>query len=362
MVKEVVQRFPGGSRSAVSRAGNAVRLGNATEADEETIEEWRAGHRYVLNSFQAILRNRTRGTDIIVAQRHKRKRTIYDKLLRLPEMQLGRMDDVAGCRLIFPDMKSLTELRAQIHGARFNHHLRNAPGKYDYIERPKDSGYRGIHDIYEYDVKSEAGQPYKGLYIELQYRTRVQHAWATTAEVIGQVTGNEPKFDRGDVRYRNVMRLSSEILARSFEGRRSSLPDLGDYDLVRRFVELSDQLQFMSLLRNLDASQQQATNDQNLILLFDEAGKVDVIPYRYATDALRDLFEFERERPDQDIVLVRGESSDVREAFQNYFSDARDFVTYIEEGLQRLMHAQDYGDHFMSDDELEALRDRVSSS
>src|SRR5665647_748836 len=91
-------KYPGGSKSRVNRAGDNVRNNKATQEDLKVIEEWRAAHRCVLNTFQAILRTRTKGTNVTVAQRHKRKNTIFDKLQRLPDMQLARMDDVAGCR------------------------------------------------------------------------------------------------------------------------------------------------------------------------------------------------------------------------------------------------------------------------
>jgi putative GTP pyrophosphokinase len=74
--------------------------------------------------------------------------------------------------------------------------------KYNYVKSPKKTGYRGIHDIYEYNTTSKKGKPYKGLLLELQYRTRCQHAWATAVEVITRVTENQPKFDRGDERYK----------------------------------------------------------------------------------------------------------------------------------------------------------------
>ena len=126
-------QFPGGSKSRVNRAGARVRGGTATSADFTVVDEWRAAHRAVLNTFQALLRGRTRSTGIVVAQRHKRKRTIFDKLQRLPKMELSRMDDVAGCRLIFPDLETLHAFRSDFHEARFHHKLRNEVGKYDYI-------------------------------------------------------------------------------------------------------------------------------------------------------------------------------------------------------------------------------------
>ena len=99
--------FPGGSRSRVNQAGDNIRNNSYGSEDLAIVEDWRAAHRAVLNTFQAILRNRTRKTDIVVAQRHKRRSTIFGKLKRYPDMQLSRMDDVAGCRLIFSDIKTL---------------------------------------------------------------------------------------------------------------------------------------------------------------------------------------------------------------------------------------------------------------
>ena len=122
-------------------------------------------------------------------------------------------NQVAGCRLIFKDIKTLTAFRADFHKARFNHARRNELDKYDYLKNPKETGYRGIHDVYEYNVKSEVGKDLAGLYLEIQYRTLVQHAWSTAVEVIGFITESQPKFQQGDHRYEKAIALSSEILA-----------------------------------------------------------------------------------------------------------------------------------------------------
>src|SRR5690606_17921260 len=143
-----------------------------------------------------------------------------------PGMQLSRMDDVAGCRLIFRSVKDLYAFRAQFHKARFNHTRRNDPDRYDYIKSPKSTGYRGVHDVYEYDVRSTVGKPLAGLYVEIQYRTLVQHAWATAVEVIGFITESQPKFQKGDKRYEQAMALASEILTRAFENMKGPFPDL----------------------------------------------------------------------------------------------------------------------------------------
>ena len=337
MNKIIQENFPGGSKSRVNRAGDNIRAIEATTDDLKVIEEWRAAHRALLNTFQAILRNRTRGTEIVVAQRHKRKSTIFDKLSRLPEMQLARMDDVAGCRLIFSDMKTLYLFRKRFHKARFHHKRKNDIDKYDYIKKPKATGYRGIHDVYSYDVNSESGRHLKGLMVEVQYRTSIQHAWATAVEVIGFITVNQPKFQKGDGRYLEAMALASEILARAFEDSKGPFPEKADIELVREFLALDGELGLLNMLRGLNAADTEITEKRNTILIFHESSELEVRTYRSATEALYSLFELEKEMPETDIVLVKADTSEeVRFAFKNYFSDATDFITLVEHGCQKL--------------------------
>ena len=107
------------------------------------------------------------------------------------------------CRLIFPSIADLMAFRANLHKAHFHHILKKEQntkkkelvgpfrngGKYDYITTPRSSGYRGIHDIYSYNVNS-INQHLSGLLIEFadrrqQYRTQCQHAWAIASKLIG---------------------------------------------------------------------------------------------------------------------------------------------------------------------------------
>ncbi len=329
--------FPGGSKSRVNRAGDAIRGGTATFDDLLVVDDWRAAHRAVLNTFQAILRTRTRRTKIVVAQRHKRKRTIFDKLHRIPGMRLSRMDDVAGCRLIFKSTNDLYTFRSELHKARFKHRLRNDIDKYDYIKQPKNTGYRGIHDVYEYDVNSEAGKSLAGLYVEIQYRTLIQHAWATAVEVIGFITESQPKFQQGDKRYEHAMALASEILARAHEKSKGPFPNLDDKDLIHQFLALDESLALLETLRGLNAASKTVTDNKNTILVFSQGGDLDIKTFRDATEALKALFALEKQFPDRDIVLVRADRSDeIRLAFRNYFSDATEFIRLVEDGCAKL--------------------------
>lgn len=329
--------FPGGSKSRVNRAGRAITAGSADVEDFVVLDIWRSAHRAVLNTFQAILRVRAKGKQITVAQRHKRKATILDKLKRIPKMSLARMDDVAGCRLIFENLDELAEFRESLHRAKFRHKLRNENNKYDYIQNPKSTGYRGIHDVYEYDVNSLTGAPLKGLLIELQYRTLVQHAWATAVEVIGFITKSQPKFERGDARFTEAMAYASEILARVYEDATGPFPDMPDRAVVAAFRRLDKELRLLRTLQGVQAADTMISSGGNAILIFREDGNLEVRSYESAPVALDDLFRLEKQYNEDDIVLVRADTSeDVRLAFKNYFSDTADFIHLIIKGCQIL--------------------------
>ena len=226
---------------------------------------------------------------------------------------------------------------------RFNHKRRNTddPDKYDYIKHPKSTGYRGVHDVYEYDVNSEVGKPLAGLYIEVQYRTLVQHAWATAVELIGFITENQPKFQQGDKRFEHAMALASEVLARAHEEHKGPFPELADREVVAQFLAAEKAIGLLDTLRSLNAANRTVTAKRNAILIFAEGQPLEVRSYRDATEALRNLFNLERQMPDRDIVLVRADTTDdIRLAFKNYFSDARDFIRLIEEGCTKLTRAK----------------------
>jgi len=322
--------FPGGSKSRINAAGVAVRAGLATSDDLLAIEEWRSAHTAVINTFQALLRSRAKAVGAEVVQRLKRKATIFDKLTRHAGMELSRMDDVAGCRIIFRDVASLTEFRDSLHRARFAHVLRNDPDKYDYIKRPKLDGYRGIHDIYSYQVNSDEGRHLKGLNIELQYRTLIQHTWSTTVEILSHITGHDPKYHRGDRRYVEAMALASEMLARAFEGKKGPCPGLPDQEVARYFHALDEQLGLLLRLKALQvADKSKGSTNRHFILMRGTGwqGYLSVSNYATAEVAKRELFRLEQAYPNADIVYVTGETTDaVRLAYKNYFDDAVEFL------------------------------------
>lgn len=226
---------PPRSKREVNRAGKAIADGKGTDADLQLVDQWRAAHGYVINTFQIFFKRRIEKVNagIEFAQRLKRRSTVIDKITRRhpdgrPLMSdVTSMQDFAGCRLIFDNLEDLTRFRDYVHSSKSMEHvvhkLRHDPSKYDYIHHPKASGYRGIHDVYAHYPRahrrgSKESEPWHGLLVEVQYRTRVQHAWATALEISDIVDGQKTKFDLDDTDRVRFFALASEILARFHEG------------------------------------------------------------------------------------------------------------------------------------------------
>lgn len=341
------------SKGAVNRAGAKLATGAATDKDLQVIENWRAAHNHVLNTFQANLRKRTKHLgNRSPVQRIKRLTTIKGKLRRFPKMQLSRMHDVVGCRVIFENHEALVEFRDDFNRSRFEHKRRfkvDADGKridaYNYIENPKLSGYRGIHDVFEYKAKqggrarSAGGHKWNGHLIEIQYRTRVQHAWATAVEICDTYTDNHGKFSKAPDEYLEYFGLASEVLARSAEEMTSCYPDLTNKEIVSRFLELEAKHGMLRTLRGIQPANPEFKSNKHALLIIKGDGRaedIEVTTFSNFKTAVTEYFRQERETL-HDIVLVAADDSEsVRFGFKNYFSDAREFVDLVDVGLKKL--------------------------
>ena len=244
--------YPEFSKGAVNRAGRKLAEGSGTDSDAKIIENWRAAHSHILNTFQATLRLKAKKSGVRPpVQRIKRLKTIENKLLRYPGMQLARMHDIVGCRVIFNDIDELNEFRKSFNRSRFVHKRKvkkdddgASVGAYNYINVPKESGYRGIHDVFEFRAKqsgkenSKGGEKWNGLLIEIQYRTNVQHAWATAVEICDSYKGHHGKFSDAPEEYLRYFLIASELLARKHENFEGYLSAEETFDLLVEFVDL----------------------------------------------------------------------------------------------------------------------------
>ena len=344
---------PGGyTRGALDRAGERIRLGTPTVADLAILDNWRAAHLYVINTFQSSLRARRKRLhaedDVAIAQRLKRRPTIVDKLSREPGMSLSRMHDIAGCRLIFGAVEELTTFRSLVLESRAGHVLVGDENRYDYIATPKATGYRGIHDVYKYAVGSAGGQKWNGLRVEIQYRTAVQHAWATAVEISDIVNSTRLKFNEAEQGIARLFTLCSELLSRAHEGMVGPSPELSDKELMNEYDSLEGRLHAIARLRGLTSSEfhKFARTSKLFILINYTSGPKEATfeaeGFPDYTSAVSRYAELESELQDvADVVLVGSSQQDaIKLAYTNYFSDASTFLTLLDLAMGEFVDAQ----------------------
>jgi ppGpp synthetase/RelA/SpoT-type nucleotidyltranferase len=82
---------------------------------------------------------------------------------------------------------------------------------HDYIQSPKESGYRGVHLIYKY--QSDKTDLYEDMRIEIQIRTLTQHAWATAVETVGTFIQQSLKSSQGEEDWLQFFKLMASAMA-----------------------------------------------------------------------------------------------------------------------------------------------------
>jgi hypothetical protein len=239
------------------------------------------------------------------------------------------------------DIDSLDRFRETFLDTRAKHkHINAKDARYDYIAKPKDSGYRGVHDVFETVLESDSGSAWNGLRVEVQFRTRAQHAWATAVETVDLLNGERAKFGQAGPQLQRFFAVASELIARAHEGRSGPLPELSNDDLVREFSTLDKELGIMERLTRAVSSNQPIPKSKNVILVFYLKGdqRLEVQSYESITPAQEAYASLERDlEGEAAIVLVKAEhAEDLRRAFQNYFTDAKDFVDLVTNAARRL--------------------------
>jgi len=142
---------------------------------------------------------REAGPEHVVGRRLKRVDRIVRKLVRHPRMALTKMEDIAGCRLVVPDLPAL-ELATELMSDRWAGQIARVR---DYVSSPKATGYRAVH----LTVISH------GLPVEVQLRTRRQQLWAAHVEFLEDRDGTLLKDGDGSAATLDQLRDLGERLA-----------------------------------------------------------------------------------------------------------------------------------------------------
>ena len=335
--------LPHYSKNQVNRAGEILVTPEDYSLDEQkwaglVLANWRACHGYPINTFQATLRQKLKTIDhtAIVAQRLKRAPSIIFKLQRFEGMKLARMQDIGGLRAVVESVGKVRKLEAAYRDAHFKHILTSSK---NYIDEPKEDGYRSIHLIYRY--VNDSAPSYNGLSLELQLRTRLQHAWATAVETMGTFLGQALKSGQGENQWRNFFEKAGAALA--IVEKTAPVPSFENYTDDEVFAELADaesKLHVLEKLQGFAIAADKITTERgqgayHLIILNSADRTVSIRPYPIARleQANIDYAIIEQRTKAGEtveaVLVSAGPIDALRKAYPNYFLDTQEFVTRI---------------------------------
>ena len=307
------------------------------------INNWRACHAYPLNVLQTNLRRAARRVDpdALIAQRTKRLISIAVKLDSREKMKLTQMQDIGGCRAVLKSAQGVRKLE--------NFYLRESQMKHvlashdDYISKPKESGYRGVHLVYRFHSDKEGGKRFNGLKVEMQIRSQYQHAWATAVETVGTFVGEALKSSIGPENWLRFFTLMSSAIA--IRERSPIVPNtpIREGELISELDELAYLLNVEHRLRAYNDALRRFQNDTEdahyyLLKLSPVTEVLDITGFKAdEADKAQDAYSeaetaLKRSSGGMDVVLVAVDSlAALQRAYPNYFADTRVFLELLKQ-------------------------------
>lgn len=342
------------SKTEVDRAG-ALLISEELVDDEtwnlalQTINNWRSSHSYPLQALKMTLLNRAKKVDdrAIVAQRLKRLSSISVKLRRNPNMALSQMQDIGGCRAVVRTVRNVDALVALYEKAVAKNAKAGAEfvKKYDYIAAPKKDGYRSVHLVYKYRSRASEKQAWRGLRIETQIRSRLQHAWATAVETVDTFTAQSIKTGGGADSWRRFFLLMGSAIARM--EKRPLCPDCPNTsdELKSELKAAIKELNVVAVLKGwsvaLTQLPTQTPKNAGVYLLYLDAEQENIAVTGFpdseqakASEAYLETEKKIRGKESAQAVLVSVESIQaLRSAFPNYFADTSVFLDAVNQAI-----------------------------
>ncbi len=205
--------------------------------------------------------------------------------------------------------------------------------KKDYIKECKsDTGYRGIHLIRKYKGKM---QQYHDLSIEIQLRTKIQHAWATAVEIIGTFTKQDLKSGKGDSKWLEYFKIISFLFAHvegySYETQEFTIAEIEKHkELGKKLTqELRGVENLLSFSLMVEAVEENKIKDGYFVLSLDVNKKI-LQGFGFKKKELLKATNFyakkEKEKKGSDTVLVATKSiNELKKGYPNYFADSNLF-------------------------------------
>ncbi|RWB25518.1 RelA/SpoT domain-containing protein [Mesorhizobium sp.] len=297
---------------------------------------WRDSHIRPMRSIRALVRSHMRQASIPgdMASRPKRMSSIRRKLADTT-IRLDQMQDLGGCRAILNDIDGVNRVLDRIR-EHSPHRLRR---EWDYIQNPKEDGYRSHHISLEFQPNARQDDAYVGRRIELQIRTRLQHSWATAIEAVSLYRNQDLKHHKGDADWLRLFMLAAAEFAHVERcPQPEGVPDRPER--IRELKDLNARLGAVATLENIKAATHFAENfiyerGRYYLLRYQSDHTVKIETYGATISATGALAAAEQAieagESDEKVVLVEVDRIDrLVDTYPNYFGDVSLFVRNLQ--------------------------------
>lgn len=115
------------------------------------------------------------------------------------------MQDIGGIRVVVSNLRQVDAIYKVLANEHCFYNGTNFIKMDNYINKPKDDGYRCLHMVGRFKNKKSEERK-----IEFQIRTKLQHSWATTLEIVDIFTGQNLKSDDGFYSYKKFFKDVSD--------------------------------------------------------------------------------------------------------------------------------------------------------
>ena len=335
-INKLKWEIPQYSKSQINKAGKIIsNSAAATKEHEEAmsiLNNWRASHAYPLQVICSNLRRTN--SNAIVVQRLKRLDSIVGKIRRFPEMQLYKMQDLGGCRVIVNTVEQVYQAIDKYKRSKIRHILKR---EYDYIQEPKQSGYRSYHMVYQFhsDKKETYNQ---NMLIEIQFRTKLQHIWATAVEMMSIYTKSNLKSSQGNKDILQFFTLVSSVFA--IKENMPTCPNTSNnIDILKSQIKaLDDKHKIISTLSGINIAtnytEQQNLSKNYYYLLILDYKKQTLTVRQFAKSKIvlaTKAYDIIEKNLNVNVVLVSATSfTALKAAYPNYFVDISHFINEIQ--------------------------------
>lgn len=329
------------SKKQITKAGEKLLTSKSQEEVDKVLElinQWRTSHLLPLVTMKnALLRllDKTHIEPILVSQRLKRLSSIEYKLDLNPSMGLGGMQDIGGYRAVLKDVKDLKKLKQFLSDQRSSHKLERVV---DYVQEPKDSGYRSIHFVYKYSSRKEI---YDGLKLELQIRTKLQHNWATAVETAGIITKTSLKSNQGPDDWLDFFKVVSSLFA--IKEKQPVMKEHQNMSLEQLMIKCYSYCEELNILTKLKAIRVSTNkiDTENIkgdyyllnISIINKIVTINVFNKSQFEIASNEYLRLEKSinQNENAVVLVSATSiKTLKKAYPSYFLDTSEFISAIE--------------------------------